>query len=316
MEFVAIDFETANNKRDSACSLGMAFVSDGRITETRHWLIRPKELHFNPRHVRIHGITEATVADKPQFCDLWDEILPSLSGRLVIAHNAGFDMSVLRRTLDCYGMGYPELDYSCSYQIARQVWCEWVCFKLPALAAKLNLNLDHHDAMEDAKACAEILLAAAKHIGVSTFDELEESTSVYRGRLERDCYYRPSCPRVRGERSPRNVQKYIRLEGTEVDPRNPLYERVVVFTGTVPGYSKADAEAVVKSHGGIFKRDVTRKTNFVVFGEFDLATLKPGAVKSENLVYAEELASKRFDIEIMDVMDFERLLSEYCNDDC
>jgi DNA polymerase III subunit epsilon len=146
MELVTIDLETANETRASVCSCGIAVVADGKVVDKRHWLIQPKELRFNPYNVRIHGIDRDAVADQPRLCELWEEIRPYLDSRIVLAHNARFDMSVLRNSLDGYEIDYPQLEYSCTYLISRQTWKDWVCFALSAVAYKLNIDFSHHDA--------------------------------------------------------------------------------------------------------------------------------------------------------------------------
>jgi DNA polymerase III subunit epsilon len=64
MDFVALDFETANENRDSACALGLVVVENNEIVKKDYWLIRPKELYFNPFNISIHGITPDDVKDK------------------------------------------------------------------------------------------------------------------------------------------------------------------------------------------------------------------------------------------------------------
>lgn len=313
MDFVTIDFETANEKRASACSFGLAIVSDGKVVDARHWLIRPQELRFNPFNVGIHGINEAAVADKPRLCDLWDEIRPLLDGNLVLAHNASFDMSVLRKSLDGYGIPYPQCDYSCTYLIARETWTDWVCFALGAVAYKLDLPFIHHDAMEDARACAEIALRAAQHLNVYTFDELEERTNVYHGRLEHDHYYTPYCPSVRGERTGKKSTairyKDLRCEVDVIDESNPFFGRKVVFTGTLSCMMREVAAQLVVNHGGQCCGSVSKKTNIVVVGELDSRTFAAGKNKTKKLETAESLALAGCNIEVIGEDDFLRMIS-------
>jgi DNA polymerase-3 subunit epsilon len=114
MNFVAIDFETANERRSSPCALATVSVQEGQIVDKELWLIRPPELYFNPYNTKIHGICEDDVRDKPEFSDLWDTVRFHLEGNIVLAHNATFDMGVLGQTLDAYGIAYPELNFVCT----------------------------------------------------------------------------------------------------------------------------------------------------------------------------------------------------------
>ena len=118
MDWAAIDFETANADRASACALGLVVVQETQIVKHRSWLIRPSKMCFDLNNVMIHGITAEHVADKPTFAELWDEVHSEIQGMPLVAHNASFDISVLRHTLDDYRIPYPELDYYCTRAIS------------------------------------------------------------------------------------------------------------------------------------------------------------------------------------------------------
>ena len=88
MDFVAIDFETANSNMTSACSLGIAVVKNNCITQVKEWYIKPTPFYFNYFNTQIHGISEADVADCPAFNELWNDILPYFKGNVLVAHNS------------------------------------------------------------------------------------------------------------------------------------------------------------------------------------------------------------------------------------
>ena len=112
MNFTVIDFETANSKRASACALGIVKVVDGKIAEQNAWLVRPDDMKFNGMNIAIHGIRPEDVENEPEFDALYHKIFKEyLEGQLVVAHNASFDMSVLRKSLDLYNIEYPEFDF-------------------------------------------------------------------------------------------------------------------------------------------------------------------------------------------------------------
>jgi len=108
MDFLALDFETANQHRGSVCAIGLVTVHNGQVIDQRHWLVKPKTLDFNAYNTSIHGISANDVMDKPEFCELWDELREHLNNRMVIAHNASFDMSVLRYVTADYDL--PQAD--------------------------------------------------------------------------------------------------------------------------------------------------------------------------------------------------------------
>lgn len=183
MNWVAIDFETANEKRTSACAMGIAVVENARIVKRVSWLIRPSELYFNWFNTHIHGITEADVIDKPRFDELWGDFRPFLEGKIVIAHNAGFDMSVLRHLLNEYGITYPEVHYFCTRILAKKVWPALSSYRLNMISAHLGISLRHHDAEEDAVACAEIALRCCNEAGVNSLEELAMKFGIAKGCL-------------------------------------------------------------------------------------------------------------------------------------
>lgn len=182
MKFTAIDFETANSSRSSACAVGLTRVANGDIVGEDYFLVRPVPCHFEPINVSIHGITEADVADAPTFRELWPRILDSIDGPLV-AHNAAFDMSVLRYALDESGIDYPSLHYFCTLVISRLAWRDQDRYTLSHLSELLGIQLRHHNAAADAYACAKIALSACQICGVSDLSELEEAASLRTGAL-------------------------------------------------------------------------------------------------------------------------------------
>lgn len=157
-EFLAIDFETANNRRDSACAIGLARVSDGKIVAESHHLIRPPVPEFLFTH--IHGITWADVAGEPDFFDVWDRIAPWFDGvDFIAAHNARFDRGVLEACCTTFALPAPSTPYLCTVDLARALW-NLRPTKLPDVCRYLSIELNHHQADSDSRACAEIVIAA------------------------------------------------------------------------------------------------------------------------------------------------------------
>ncbi len=108
MDFVALDFETANSSRGSVCSIGLVEYENGKLKKEYYRLVKPKRNYFSSFNISIHGITKQDVEGAYEFDELWEkEIHGLLEGKLVVAHNAQFDMSVLRAVLDQYNLPYP-----------------------------------------------------------------------------------------------------------------------------------------------------------------------------------------------------------------
>ena len=182
MRFTAIDFETANGGRASACSVGLAIVENGQIVRRWSHLIRPDPLFFDPMNVSIHGIAPRDVRNAPSFAELWPTLLSHVSGPLV-AHNAAFDMGVLRAALDDADLAYPDCDYVCSRVVAAIAWPERTSHALAPLADFLGISFAHHDAEEDATACALVALHACKRLNSPAIHDLECVCGLRIGRL-------------------------------------------------------------------------------------------------------------------------------------
>jgi len=158
--FAAIDFETADNGRDSACSVAVVLVEDGRIADQLCALIRPPRPYF--RFTHIHGLTWDDCRGEPDFAGLWPRMAPLLErADLLVAHNAPFDKGVLNACCATYGLRNPLKPFACTVRIARHVWNVYPT-KLPDVCRHLNIALNHHDALSDAQACAGIALAALR----------------------------------------------------------------------------------------------------------------------------------------------------------
>ncbi|MBQ7516376.1 MAG: 3'-5' exonuclease [Schwartzia sp.] len=178
MDFVAIDFETATRWPDSACSVALVDVRDGAVADSYYTLICPPGCRFDATNSRIHGITSEMVAGERDFAGVWPELQARLAGRVVIAHNASFDMNVLRHSLRRYHLAAPAFRQCCTVQIARRAWPELPNHKLNTVGDFLHVDFAHHNALEDARACAMIPLAAARECGAASLEELTGKLNV------------------------------------------------------------------------------------------------------------------------------------------
>lgn len=174
MRAIAIDFETANERRDSACAVGLAWIEDGAVVRRAYRLIRPPEMRFAPGNLRVHGILPADVAHAEPLPVAMAPFLEDLATQLVLAHNAGFDIGVLRAGLAAHGASVPRLRYLCTRALAAGAWPGQPSYGLAAMAAKLGHRFRHHHAQDDAEACARVALAAAAALGTTRISTLAE----------------------------------------------------------------------------------------------------------------------------------------------
>jgi DNA polymerase-3 subunit epsilon len=172
MRWAAIDFETATHSRDSACALGVVIVEDGRELARQSWLIRPPENAYSGRNVEVHGIRPADTERAPDFAAVWSEAMYLIGDRALVAHNAGFDIGVIRGCCASYELEPPAARYLCTVVLSRRTWPELGRHRLPIVAAHVGAELNHHDALSDASACSKILHACIDAAGAGSVEEL------------------------------------------------------------------------------------------------------------------------------------------------
>lgn len=180
LDFTAIDFETANSSMASACSVGLVKVRDGQVVDRIGWFIRPPlgHDHFIDWNTRIHGITAEMVRDAPSWLDQMADLLAFTGDDHLVAHNAGFDMGVIKAACAATGLATPSYSYFCSLQIARTTY-HLDSYKLPSVAFAVGFDdFPHHDAVADAEACAAIIIHAADRHGAIDVAELTERAGV------------------------------------------------------------------------------------------------------------------------------------------
>lgn len=147
--FTAIDFETAQGYRWSICQVGLVRVENGVITDKRSILVQPPDNYYWYKNIEIHGITPRHTANSPTFEEIWYQIEPFIKFQNVVAHNAfGFDFPCLKQTLGLYNLPVPEFNKYCTYKIFKK--------RLNLLCREYRIPLNHHDALSDALACAEL----------------------------------------------------------------------------------------------------------------------------------------------------------------
>ncbi len=333
--FTAIDFETANRRSDSACQLAIVVVREGRISDSAMWMIRPKPLDFSHINVRIHGITADQVRNEPNFGGCWAEISQRIGDDCLVAHNASFDIGVLLACLRTRDQPIPELQYACTCKIARRTWPHRNRFGLKPLADWLGIRFQHHDALEDAMACAKILLAAGIDNEAKDLPDLEKKLGISRGTAGH-WGRSPSGPRAR---RPKRPAKSANSPGTPYwttapsnsaadgsgDPTQscaadslpdlqrlmvraefirPLAGRSIVFTGRLRTISREEARSLAARLGGRCQESVTAQTDLVVVGSTDRRSFEAGRSLSVKEESAHQLRSAGQSIQILNEEEF------------
>ena len=177
LNFVAIDFETANPKRASVCQIGLVKVIDGRPGKTHCLYVSPPPgfTNFHQRNIEVHGITKPDTEGAPPWDSMLDRLLAfTKDGALpLVAHNAPFEKSVVTQATEAIGRPVPDFTYNCTVKLAKRLQPEESSHKLNEVAARLAIPpFDHHNAGDDAMASALIVLGLADQHGLRTMEDL------------------------------------------------------------------------------------------------------------------------------------------------
>jgi DNA polymerase-3 subunit epsilon len=284
VDFVAIDVETANADLASICQIGVAAYAASSLVDEWKTYVDPQDF-FDPLNISIHGITEETVADAPTLPGIAEPLLLRLKDCIVLCHTH-FDRVALHQAFNKYGLEPPECVWLDSARVARRTWKQFAnCgYGLQNLCDHIGYEFAHHDALEDAKAAAQILLAAMQATGLNVDDWLRRVAE-------------PINPRVWTAQPP------IRREG---NPEGPLFGEVMVFTGALqmPRHEAADLAASVGCE--VFDY-VSKATTTLVVGDQDVRKLA-GHEKSAKHRKAEEFIDAGHPLRILRESDFLELV--------
>lgn len=156
--YIVFDVETPNSANSRMSAIGITVVENGMIVDEMSTLVNP-ETWFHSFNIRLTGITPAMAEAAPDFGQLWPTLEPILSSGLLVAHNAPFDMGVLAKCLRAYCIDWRDtVWYACTCRMGRRVYPQLPNHKLDTLCAYLDIDLEHHQAGSDSRACAEILI--------------------------------------------------------------------------------------------------------------------------------------------------------------
>jgi len=279
LNFVAVDVETANADMASLCQIGVARFEGGALSQEWKTYVDPED-YFDPFNVSIHGIDEALVKGAPTFPALRDTLGSYLTGQVVVCHTH-FDRVAMHQAGLKYGTGTPECTWLDSARVARRTWpeCAWRGYGLYDVCRMIGYDFAHHDALEDAKAAAQIVLAASAKTGFTI-----------------DAWMK----RVRQPIDPESGT--IKRQG---NPEGALSGEVLVFTGALQ-LPRTEAAELAAAIGCQVDTGVTKRTTLLVVGDQDVKRLA-GHEKSTKHRKAEELIQKGHPIRILRETDFRDL---------
>lgn len=269
-DFVAIDFETATGKRNSACQLGIVVVKRGEIVEQKCYLIKPPKNEYNIMNTRIHGISATTTTNAFTFEELWPEIKLYINDITLVAHNASFDIDVLYKTCEYYGIKDLYIkEYNCTYELTGLALIE--------AAQAFGIEVEgHHDALQDAIMCADIYT----NISNGKSPDLSLIKVEKGGKKESDKEFVKHC----------------------FNSNTTIFEgKGVLITGVFGSFNREDIQSIIRNKGGILKSSISSKVDFVIMG------LDAGPVKIKKIA---ELKEKGHPIQVLNEEEFLKIISK------
>lgn len=286
MEFIAIDVETANADMTSICQIGIAKFKNSQLIDEWSSLIDPED-YFDSINIGIHGITEKDVAGAPKFSEVVSDLSKFMSGAVCVSHTH-FDRVSIGRAFEKYSLNPIQTMWLDSARVARRTWkeCAWSGYGLANVCEMIGYKFKHHDALEDAKASGQVIIAAIEKTGLDIEAWLK---------------------RVKQPIDPASSSggSAIKRDG---NPEGELYGEVLVFTGAleIPRREAADLAASI---GCTVASGVTKKTTLLVVGDQDVTKLA-GKTKSSKHLKAEQLIAKGQKIRMIKESDFKELVDQ------
>lgn len=301
--FADIDFETATANRNSACAIGLVVVENWKIVDSGTWLIQPPENRYDAFNTLIHGLRAIDTVGEPTFAGVWPEVERRIGGRLVVAHNTAFDLSVLQRSAAYTGCSVDDMRFICTYRLAKQTWPERWSYKLNDLAEDFGIDLDHHNALSDAAASGELVAHICNAHGVQDLESAVERLGFRIGELTQQSY--------EGFSGAKSVSGSINLSKLEsgsaaIDPEHQLFGKTLVFTGALSVMTRVEAAQAAIDRGAKASNSVSKKVDYLVVGLTDFTRVKDGM--SSKMRKAIDLAEQGNPLEIIDEGDFLKML--------
>lgn len=286
MDFIAIDFETTGGKYNAPISLGLVVVKEKQIVERYYSLIDPKE-KIAPFTIRIHGLRDQDVQGQREFPAIWEEIKTYFLKYPVVAHNARFDLGVLEKTAQRYGIRLPHITAYDTVEMYRHNYPGLIGYKLNELCDQFDIVLEnHHCAEDDAVAAAELMIHLLN----------DPHTNIY-GRLRGRSYQRFIVANDYQNNPP--VYKMPKVRFDELEKLVYPFSTFVI-TGDFEEISRKELEEKIFSLNGICKSGVTYQTDYVLVGYSNLNLVKNPEGKSSKLIRAEKLREEGATIKIID----------------
>ena len=282
MDFVAIDFETANADLSSICQVGIATFRDSQQVDSWMTLVNPQD-YFDSVNVSIHGINEYDVTYAPIWKEVFPQIVSLISGKITVCHTT-FDRTALLQACGRANLSPCDCRWLNSAMVVRRTWRKFSQsgYGLCNVASHLGITYRAHDALEDARCAGLVMLRAMAESGLDLDNWLV---------------------RVQEPIDPQAGRKIVR----EGDSDGQLFGEVLVITGAL-SMPRREAADLAAAAGCQVDSGVTKRTTLLLVGDQDIRKLN-GHEKSDKHRKAEEWIQKGHSIRILGERDFELIVS-------
>lgn len=243
MLFTAIDVETATNDPFSICQIGLVVVAEGTVKNEMCFLVKPPGNVYSRWNTLVHGINSSITLKAPLFPEVWPLIRNHVENSVLVAHNAGFDSRCMEKTLAYYGLETPELQWDCTLRRTG------LNLKCACDAYGITLSR-HHDALSDARSCAEIY--------IRIMEKREPDLSRITPTRKKNYFSFSDHERLCGE--------LLKPDLENADPSSPLFNKKIVFTGVLSRIDRQTAAQKAKQLGADIDSGITKRTDFMITG--------------------------------------------------
>ncbi len=279
-DFTVVDLETTGLEpySDDIIEVSALRVRDGSVVDTYSSLVKSRH-PLDEFIIELTGITNEMLADAPSIREVLPRFIDFIADDIIVAHNANFDVNFLYDHYDKeFSKPFPN-SFVDTYRIGRRLIHDSKHHRLTDLCEYFNITKEtDHRALADSQACFELFCKLRDYAKENNIDvALARPRYVPRG----------------------GSQRAIPLEqNKEINTAHPFYMKTVVITGELKRFMRAAARTSVENVGGLTSESVTKKTDFLVLGDYSkVRSIKDG--KSLKLKRAEELILQGYDLQIL-----------------
>lgn len=288
MKICVFDVETANEQPTSICSIGLYLIDNGQVVDSFYTLIKPIPERFTPFNISIHHITQHDIQEAPTLAELWSKISWYFEDSILVAHNAAFDIGCIEASLKLAGIPCPHAKIADTVILSRKLWPDLENHKLNTCGKALQLDFNHHHAMEDAYVSAMIVMESFKLLNTISLEEVYAHFKWNLGTLLPDGMVRkPKVPKA----------KYHLKRPEKVDESSYFFQKKVCFTTKLSKPRRVVMQMIL--NGGGFLMDFVDETTDILIISDDVYQQLQGKLPTSKLKHAVALIKQGCPIEII-----------------